>query len=244
MPKLNQILAIERNVKNKREDEFTQIHQSLAKTDLLFGLSRTYQPLKDDGERFPSENKVVQIKADEALKKLKLGLAELFDVTAQKDITNCVAKADVVVDGTVLLTSVPATHLLYVEKKLVDLITFIKKLPMLPQDEKWSRNDALGLWETAPIETVKTKKIEGYTVIVPPTVQHPAQTAKTVEDVTVGSWKTVKYSGAMTADQISSLLERAEKLQKAVKFAREEANQTPVGNVQTTGAAVMGYVFG
>ena len=244
MPKLNQILAIERNVKNKREDEFTQIHQSLAKTDLLFGLSRTYQPLADDGEKFPPENKVVQAKADDMLKKLKTGLAELFDVTAQKDSTNCVAKADVVVDGKVLLTGVPATHLLYIEKKLVDLITFIKKLPTLPQDERWSRDDVLGLWKTDPIETVKTKKIEEvYAVPGTLTKEHPAQLAKKVEDVMVGKWTTVKYSGALTTDQTASLLERAEKLQKAVKFAREEANQTPAVGA-ATGAAVMGYIFG
>lgn len=242
MPKLNQILAIERNVKNKREDEFTKIHTDLTKADLLFGLSRTYQPLKDDGERFPSENKVVQVRVDDALKKLKAGLAELFDVTAQKDSTNCIAKADVMVDGKLLLASVPATHLLYIEKKLVDLITFIKKLPTLPQDEQWSRNDALGLWETKPAETIKTKKVEDYKVIVPATVQHPAQTAKMVEDVTVGSWKTVKYSGALSVDTVSALLERAEKLQKAVKFAREEANQTQVAGTPT-GDAVMGYIF-
>lgn len=242
MPKLNQILAIERNVKNKREDEFTKLHQDLTKSDLLFGLSRSYQPKTEGDEVFPSENKVVQLKAEEALKHLRSGLAELFDVIAQKDATNCLAKADVMVDGKALLSSVPATHLLYLEKKLVDLITFIKKLPVLPQDEQWKRNEAIGLWETAPSETVKTKKVESYNVVVPATKEHPAQAVKETKDIHVGTWKTVKYSGALTADQVSVLLERAEKLQKAVKFAREEANQTPAVAL-ASGAAVMGYIF-
>lgn len=245
MPKLNQILAIERNVKNKREDEFTRVHQELSKTELLFGLARTYQASTDGDETFPAENKVVQVKAADALKRLKVGLAELFDVTAQKDNTNCIARANVVVDGAVLLKDVPATHLLYIEKKLIDLITFIKSLPTLPQDEQWTVNATNGLWQTQPAETIKTKKIE--TVEVVPgtlTKEHPAQIVKHVKDVSVGKWTTTKYSGALTVDAVSSLLERAEKLQKAVKFAREEANQTPVVAGVESGSAVMGYIFG
>ena len=39
------------------------------------------------------------------------------------------------------------------------------------------------------------------------------------------------------------LLERVEKLQQAVKFAREEANNTEVTD-QKVGAAIFGYLFG
>jgi hypothetical protein len=53
----------------------------------------------------------------------------------------------------------------------------------------------------------------------------------------------VKFSGALPAKRVSELLERVEKLQDAVKFAREEAN-----NAETTdrrvGDKVFGYLFG
>lgn len=243
MPKLNQILAIAKNVKNKREDEFTKIHQNLTKGDLLFGFSKTYQPNADDGERFPPENKVVQVKAEDALKQLKSGLTELLDVEATKDATNQHARGTVVIDGKALLSDVPATHLLYIEKKLVDLITVIKKLPTLPQDEQWTRNASVGLWQTAPISTVKTRKLEKYETIVQPTKEHPAQVVKHTVDETIGHWSTVKYSGALPVERVAELLERAERLQKAVKFAREEANQTTAVEPKT-GAAVLSYIFG
>jgi hypothetical protein len=243
MPKLNQILAIEKNVKNKRENEFTSLYQSVQKPELLTGFSRTYAPRKDGDEMFPAENKVVQIKADDALKKFRQGYAELFNITGTKDRTNCEAKADVVVDGKVLLAQVPATHLLFIEKRLVDLINFIAKIPTLPQDEVWRRDDGVGLYRTEPTESLKTKKLEEWKVIVPSTPQHPAQTQKMTEDVVVGTWKTVKYSGALRAEQRDELLAKAEKLQKAVKFAREEANQTAVTELPS-GDAVLTYIFG
>lgn len=243
MPKLNQILSIEKNVKNKRENDFTALYQSVQKPELLSGFARTYSPKTEDGEKFPAENKVVQIKADDALKKLRQGYAELFNVTGTKDRSNCDAKADVTVDGKVLMTQVPATHLLFIEKRLVDLINFISKLPTLPQDEQWARDDGLGLYRTAPTETLKTKKVEEWKVIVPATREHPAQSQKMTEDVVVGTWKTVKYSGALRVEQRDELLTKAEKLQKAVKFAREEANQTTTTEL-ASGDSVLGYIFG
>jgi hypothetical protein len=44
------------------------------------------------------------------------------------------------------------------------------------------------------------------------------------EDVIVGTWTNVKQSGAIKASDKEAMLERVQKLQKAVKFAREAAN--------------------
>ncbi len=79
---------------------------------------------------------------------------------------------------------------------------------------------------------------------MPATPQHPAQVQKIVKDVPEGTWKTVKYSGAMPQDQIDAISERLEKLQKAVKSARAEANTTAVDSSLKPGAAILGYIFG
>ena len=63
------------------------------------------------------------------------------------------------------------------------------------------------------------------------------------EDVVVGYWKTVKFSGALPATRIKELLDRVDKLQQAVKYAREEANNTEVTD-QHVGDTVFGYLFG
>lgn len=243
MAKLNQLLSIEKNVKNKREDELTKLYQDVQKPDLLNGFSKTYQAKTENGDVLPPQTKKVQVKAEETLKLASKALIDIFDVVAQKDATNCKAAADVIVEGQTIMKNVPAVHLLFIEKKLVDLGQFMKKLPTLSQDESWEVDAAQGLYRTAPVEVISTKKVEDFKVIVPPTKEHPAQTVKVVEDIAVGSWKTVKFSGALPVDRIRELQERVDKLTRAVKYAREEANQTPAVELKT-GDAAMKYIFG
>lgn len=49
----------------------------------------------------------------------------LFDVTATKDWANCEARADVTVDGWVLVSAVPVSCLLFLEKRLTDIYAFV-----------------------------------------------------------------------------------------------------------------------
>ena len=107
--RLNQILAVEKTVKNRNETEFTKIFQEVQKVDLVNGFSKTYASRDADGENFPPENKRVQVRVDEKIGRVKDALTELFDITATKDATNTIAKADIVVDGTTIATGVPAT---------------------------------------------------------------------------------------------------------------------------------------
>jgi hypothetical protein len=241
--KLNQIIAIEKGTKSRALQELTEAHQTLQKPALLAGISRTYRPRDEEGETFPPESTRVQIRAEDIIRKTTSELTKLFDVVATKDWANCTAKADVVVDGTTLLSQVPATYLLFLEKQLVDLHTFIKKLPVLDAAELWTFDPSADTWATEPVQTTKTKKIPRNHVKAEATEKHPAQVEVYYEDVVVGNWRTIKFSGALPTQRVNELLNRVEKLQEAVKFAREEAN-----NLETTeqkvGAKVLGYLFG
>jgi hypothetical protein len=62
------------------------------------------------------------------------------------------------------------------------------------------------------------------------------------EDIVVGFWRTVKFSGALPARRVNELAERVERLQEAVKFAREEANNLEVQD-QKVGEKVFQYLF-
>lgn len=243
MPKLNQIIAVEKSVKSRSFQELTEAHHALQKPTLLSGISRTYRPKDEEGEQLPPEATKVQIKAEEVVRETASILTRLFDVTAIKDWANCVAKADVVVDGRTLLKDVPVTYLLFLEKQLVDLYTFVRKLPVLDASETWEFDASADCWATEPVQTVRTKKIPRNHVKAEATEKHPAQVEVYHEDVTVGYWRTLKFSGAMPAKRVNELLDRVEKLQQAVKFAREEAN-----NVETTeqkiGDAVFQYILG
>jgi hypothetical protein len=242
MARLNQIIAVEKGVKSRSFQELTEAHHVLQKPTLLAGIARTYRPKDDEGEQLPPEATKVQIKAEEIIQQTAAILTRLFDVTATKDWTNCVSRADVVVDGKPLLSQVPVTYLLFLEKQLVDLHTFVKKLPTLDASETWTFDASADCWATEPVQTVKTKKIPRNHVKAEATDKHPAQVEVYYEDVTVGYWRTVKFSGALPAKRVSELLERIEKLQQAVKFAREEANNTEAVE-QKVGDTVFQFLF-
>lgn len=242
MPKLNQIIAIEKGVKSQSLRELTDAHKQLQKDSLLAGIARTYRPRDEEGEQYPPEATRVQLKANEVIERTIEILTRLFDVTATKDYANGDARADIVVDGETLLAQVPVTYLLFLEKQLNDLHTFVKKLPVLDASEIWTFDESADTYATEPIQTVRTKKIPRNHVKAEATEHHPAQVEVYYEDVVVGYWRTVKFSGALPATRVNQLVERVETLQAAVKFAREEANSLDV-NDQTVGKVIFDFIF-
>jgi hypothetical protein len=241
--RLNQIIAVEKGIKSRSYGELTDAHQSLQKTALLAGIARNYQAKDEDGETYPPESTRVQLRAEEVLRQTAATLTRLFDVTATKDWANCTAKANVTVDGRTLIEDVPATYLLFLEKQLTDLHTLVSKLPVLDASETWVFDQTADCWATEPVQTTKTKKIPRNHVKAEATEKHPAQVEVYYEDVVVGHWRTVKFSGALPATRIKELLDRVDKLQQAVKFAREEANNSEVTDVKV-GEKVFDYLFG
>jgi hypothetical protein len=244
-PKLNQILAIEKGVKTHTYNLVTELHKATQKSALMNGFLKSYEPKNEDGETYPPESQRVQYEHVGVLRSITKSLTELFDVTATKDWTNCVAKADVVVDGKTLLSDVPATYLLFLEKQLSDLHTFVSKMVELDSNNAWVFDEATGLYKTpTPVTTQRTKKVQRAIVLYDATEHHPAQTQLISEDQVVGSWVTQKVSGAIPKTKKDRILERIDLLTKAVKFAREKANSIKV--VELLGSAgdkVFSYLF-
>jgi hypothetical protein len=240
--KLNQIIAIEKGVKADAANTLTRAHHDLQKGQPLSGIARSYQPRDDEGEQLPPESTRVQLRTGTVVADVRKSLTRLFDVVATKDQANTAAKADIVVDGVVLAKDVPATYLLFLEKQLVDLATFVRKLPTLDPSEAWSFNEQQGVYATDPVKTTRTKKVLRNHVKAEATDKHPAQVEVYTEDVTVGYWTTVKYSGAVPAAEVAAMLDRVGKLGEAVKRAREEANGLTVKDVNP-GDALLGYLF-
>ncbi len=224
MAKLNQILAIEKGIKTRVYGEFTELHNATQKPALMNGFHKSYAARDEDGETYPSESQKVQYVASEVFERVAKGLCELFDITATKDWANCTARANVVVDGKPLLEDVPATYLLFLEKQLSDLHTFVGKMAELDPGSDWAVDPGTGLFKTEPTSTQRTKKVQRPITLYEATKEHPAQTQLITEDVIAGTWLTIKYSGAIAAPRKKQLLSRIEKLTNAVKYAREQAN--------------------
>lgn len=243
MAKLNQIIAIEKGVKTQVSRVETDLYHALEKKPLFAGLSRRYTPKdEEDGDKLPPEQVSVQIKSEDILKQLTQALTRLIDVTATKDKSNTIASADVVVDDDVVIADVPVTTLMFLEKELDKLSAFVGRLPILDPTQSWRYDGTRGVFTSDPVQTVRTKKIPRNHVMYEATKEHPAQVQMFTEDVIVGTWEKVEFSGALPADRVRRIADRLDKLRTAVKFAREEANTVDVVDVKY-GERVLNFLF-
>lgn len=243
MAKLNQIIAVEKGIKSRVYGEITDLHKAVQKPDLFNGFVKNYEAKEEDDEGLPAERKRVQYEVTDVLRSVERLQTELFDVTARKDWTNCDAKADVVVDGRTIVSQAPVSYLLFLEKQLTDMRTFVGTLPVLDDGESWTKDPNSGLFKTDVVSQHRTKKVQKPIVLYPATEQHPAQTQLITEDVIAGFWRQVKHSGAMPKPEKEALADRVEKLLQAVKQAREEANTRDETTAPPVGSAVFSFLM-
>ena len=242
MTKLCQILALEKGTKNKVEREVTDLHRRTTSVQALNGFEKRYEPLNEEGFKYPGESLKVQERWQDAVERVGDLLSRLVDVTYAKDHTNTKVLTDVVVDGETVVRAVPGHHLLFLDKVLQDVRTFVLKLPTLDPSVDWHYDSNQGLYASAALSTMRTEKVQEPLVLYPATERHPAQTQLVTKDVPVGTWTTIKYSGAIPATERQTLVERIDKLSDAVKTALAAGNQEEV-TAAKIGQDVFGYLF-
>ena len=239
---LNQIIAVRKGVQAETHAELTRLHHQAQKVNLLSGFIRSYRTIRDDDPDLPGETQRVQVRANETLLEVRGLLTRLWNVTAEVDWTNCVARASVVVGDQVVIRDAPVTFLIFLEKQLTDLNTIVAKMPVLDPADEWHWDDNADAWATPAVTTVRTKKEPRNHVLAAATERHPAQVNMYTEDVPVGYWDTIKHSGALDGARKKLLLRRISELREAVKAAREEANMTTVVPADVAGG-VFGYLL-
>lgn len=242
MTKLNQILAIDTDVRKRARTALERAAKEIRNDGPMNGLSRTYQPRDDDGDRLPSESVRVQVTAEQVTEWLTDALGRLWDITATKDWANTHATANVTVDGETLIHDAPATFLIWFEKQIAELRACFATLPTLDPDTVWTYDASTVTWRSEPVETIRTRKVPRNHVAYEATPEHPAQVQVYNEDVAEGVWTTTRFSGAVSAQQKAELLVKLDDLGQAVKFAREEANQVTVEDIDVAGP-VLSYLF-
>ena len=239
--KLNQVVALVNGKKSRFQSSITELYHRLQKTDLVSGFSRAYQPKDDDGEVFHPEVKRVQDSVHSIIKSAAEEFTDVMGIVGTQDTANTLAKAEVKVGG-VSVADVPVTHLLFMEKRFVDMRSMIEQLPVLDPSEEWTKDPARDVYTTGAVITTKTKKITKPIVKYDATPEHPAQTELITEDVTVGHWSTTKFSSAIPVDEKRQLLVKVNDVIDSIKKARENANELKVESVNY-GASLVDYVF-
>jgi len=246
MPKLNQIIAVEKTTNSQVTSDWKRLHKDLGAKAAFEGRIRTYEPLDPDhGERFPDEEQIVQLRAEDILQETATVVIRLLDVVATKDWGNTEARADIVLsDGRVLVEKVPVTYLLFLEKRFIELHNFVSDLPVVDPSKRWEFSSGSNLNENVT-QNIKTKKIPRQTLVwVPPTPEYKQDPKyeNWQEDVLVGYWNVTNFSGAVQAQRKQELLDRVRELQVAVKQAREEANSITVTD-RKVGKVLLDYIL-
>lgn len=239
---LNQVVSAEKQIKSRIYSEITALDKSLQKPDLLNGFIRKYAAKDETGETFPDETKKVQVSAKESLATVQSLMSELFDMEATKDASNGKARADIVLGDKTIVSNVPATTLLFLEKQLNDLHTLVSRTPVLDTAEAWTFDANTQIFKSETVSTNRTKKNQKALVLYHATTEHPAQATVITEDEIAGTWSLTKHSSALRVDEKSQLLDRINQMSVAVKYAREKANSVAAEELRI-GKAVLGFVF-
>lgn len=243
MARLNQILAVEKGLRDDHEKIVVALHNQVIKPELISGFTRVYEKLNDEDPDLATEQQRVQIKTADVIAEVTQHLTKLFDVTAIKDWTNTKAFADVKVGDQVLIEKAPSTYLLWLLNQLKDIEKFVRKLPVLDPSLEWTFDAVSNVYKSNPVKSHRTQKESKAFVLYEATPEHPAQVDRIDSDVIKGYWTKIEFSGALPLSVVQAILDRVVTLKEAVKFAKEEANSIIAEDVRP-GKAIFDYLFG
>jgi len=169
-----------------------------------------------------------------------------WDTLHTKELTNQTAKADVVVDGVVVIANAPAVFLLGLENKLKRLREVYDAIPTLPPGFEYvlDPESGAGVYKLKePIKDVKVVKATKHVQLKQSTDKHPDTWVTTETTENIGEYTNQKFYGVLSVADKAALLLRYDKFLMAVKDARQRANDVQV--VQGNSAeAIFRYLHG
>ena len=232
MGKLHELLAVESDLKAEAQRIISQLKSLF--TDggkRLVGQIRTYQPSTEDDEPMAPEITQLVTTVGGELNQGRGAIISWIDAALQKETTNQQTSADLTVDGKVIFEALPATALLNLESKLAEIRQVYAVIPTNDPAERWEWDAQQGIFVSASRTTYRTKKIPRSHVLYDATKEHPAQVQAYTEDVRSGTWTTIIQSGMLTPQDKKERLARLDTLIKAVKQARQRANNFEVEDI-------------
>lgn len=234
-PKLHELLAVENDLDTTAKKVMNEAGVTfLKKQEHFLGYRkslRMFEEHRKQEEEAATESKALVTTVDDKLDYVFQSVIKYWDAILQKEATNQTAVADLVVDGQVLVENAPATWLLGMESRLKALRQVYETIPTWAPGTDWvpAPEQGKGIYKAAePSKADKTEKVPAHKVLVPATEHHPAQIEKWVENVRVGVFTTEKWISSWSPAQKSEAMARVDNLIRAVKRARQRANNTPI----------------
>lgn len=247
MTKLHELLAVESPLKAQAEKTRTDLSGTFEKKRHLF--TEKVVTFKSSVEGTP-EAREEQLDLQSTVRAELSWIAGIWskalDAAYQIAEANTVARADVTLeDGTVLIGKVPATALLELEKRAEEIRELVAGIPTLDPAKGFTLDTARGkhIWKAREHATIRTRKTVQALVLYDATKEHPAQVKEISVDVPIGYVQTQEWSGLITPSEKGEMLDRAERIKRAIKQARSRANSVDVDTAKTVGSRLLSFVF-
>jgi hypothetical protein len=250
MTKLHEILAIDKDKEKqvqKITEETAKIFRSAVEYFVGYNKSlRMFDEEEQEAANALAEEKPMVTTVPDRTEYTTQFIADLIDIQMAKESTNQRAMADILIDGKVIATNVPATMLLYLERELAKYRQLFAHMPTLDQSMEWEPAPEKGdnVFKTKrPVQASRTRKSYEIITLAEATKEHKAQVEKVSVDKAVGTWTTQYWSGMITPAEKAGILKRFDELLQAVKQARMRANEEEVYQ-EKIGRALFDFVLG
>jgi len=246
--KLHELLAVESNLENQATKTRTDLINTFTSKRHLFAEKRvTFRPLAEGTAEQTEEQSDIQSTVASEIKWVNEIAAKALDASHQIDVANTIAKADVVTeDGKTVLTGLPATSLLQLEKRLKEIHDLVVAIPTLDPAKGFEQDAARpeGVFKARDVVKPRTKKTIRPLILYEATKEHPAQVKEVSEDLEVGTVLHQEWCSLITPAKKSDLIDRCDRLIRAVKRARARANEQEVDvKDNKVGEKLLEYVF-
>lgn len=247
MTKLHELLAVEGNLEGQATKCRTELMDTFNKKRHLFEEKRiVFTPNTEGAPAVVETQSDIQTNVKKELDWVQTFIAKALDASYQVAEANTVARADVVLEddtNTVLLTGVPATSLLELEKRMNELSALVQSIPTLDPAKGFTLDSNRGIYRAREVNKTRTKKEKVVLVKYQATKEHPAQTELIDQDVPVGKIQEQEWSGLITPAEKAELINRVEIVSRAVRRARSRANDTQVDSTKKIGNKILQYIF-
>ncbi len=236
-PVLHELIAVEKDAKGTAEKIILEANKTFKdREDHFKEMVKTYTPINaEDPEKLEGEKKPMVTTVPEKLAYVEKMLKRLVDVIIQKESTNAVAKADIIIENDsgeeiTIAKDVPVAALVqyenFFERVRNDVYNVV---PTLDPSKEWEADPKRnGVYTSPEIVRTRARKVKKVVLLAPATEKHPAQSQLVDFDEPAGYWNQIERSGMMSVNAKSDLLDKISKLIDGIKKARARANQTPI----------------
>jgi len=247
--KLHELLAVESNLDGQAGKTRAELLKTFVDKRHLFSETKvTFIPSTEGAQPVTETQSDIQSTIADEIQWLSKILAKAWDAGHQIDVANTLAKADVIdeEEGKPILQDVPATSLLQLEKRVKEVQELVSAIPTLDPAKGFTPDPdrKAGVYKAREVRKNRTQKVFVPLVLAAATKEHPAQVKEGYEDKTIGVVQQQEWSSLITPALKADVLDRCDRLARAIKKARAKANEQEVDvQQQRVGKKLLQFIF-